>query len=246
LLGDTGFWALVLCLLGLWACLEPFSPWGELEVVDRNRISHQLAAVPGYMCVAGIVAGCLYLVLCCVFLVAGLPERPPRWRAPLLILAGVNTAAFTASTLLLMNTHGGKQAISSGTTKATAETREVTRKEAGNAVPKEQPEVRFREPVAEGVKLLGIPFSLNGHFSVDAGRASLAGEVAGRDFLIKEDAWMAHDPGDVIVVKGIPRNHPLRVIKATVNIWPYLVMGSGILLLFIGCIDLRRAWAPRH
>jgi hypothetical protein len=237
LLGDPGLWALVLCLLGLAVCLEPFSPWGELQVVGAQHWSPPLATVQGYTCPAGLLAGCVYLILCCLFLVTGLPERPPRWRAPLLILAGVLTAGYVGSTILFTGTQAGKIA-------AQPPTRTMPAKAMpGKGEPVAQPEAHFDESVGKEIRLLGSSFNMQGRFSVGASGASLVLDVEGKEFTIKELRSTSSDPPNVIYVAAISRRRPLSVITATVNVWAYLVAGSGILLLFFGCIDLRRAWS---
>jgi hypothetical protein len=227
-LTNPALWAFVVCLVGLAACFEPFDAWADIRL-GTGWYDPSLAAVQGFQCPAGLVPGVLFLVLCCVFLATGFPARAPRWQPGPLILAGACVAGFTGWSILWT----GSEAPPAGKTTAisTMPAALGVTERKGPGIPPQEPPPVVKKGSAR-VRLLGNSVAVDYDLAFGSQGARGYFVADGKELEVRENR--VH----------VSERRPLSALTTRVHAWPYVVGLLGLALLFLGCIQLRRAWAP--
>jgi hypothetical protein len=200
-------WASLLCLAGVAVCFQPFWPWAELLVLDRNGRPIPLGQVHSFDSPAGLALGATFLVLWFVLLASG-AGRPRWWQSPLLFLAGL------VPLLVLLN---GGLFLSSRPSISDPPKRTTTTRTSAT--------------------VRGL---LERYFSVDVQVTTAPGagcrgsyDYGGRRVVV--------EAGES---NGLSLETPLGPLRREVYAWPYLLVGLGLALSSLGCLQIRGAGSP--
>jgi predicted Ser/Thr protein kinase len=102
-LGNTTGWAILVCLIGLPASLQPFLPVADLQILGnlgRLNQAYTLTSVYAYDSLFGLVPAGIFLVLLLLLIASGSRKTRPIWQPDVLLLAGTGVLLFAISLLV--------------------------------------------------------------------------------------------------------------------------------------------------